>query len=90
MAYTVKRVGVPEVKSERCMQPPWVGLFGRPAQQLALARAAQSLQAAADDDEPPTPLLPLLPPKRYTWMIVVHAIVAWLDAYGIGANDVAK
>ena len=27
---------------------------------------------------------------EYTWLIVVHAIVAWLDAYGIGANDVAK
>ncbi|KAI8470032.1 MAG: phosphate transporter family-domain-containing protein [Monoraphidium minutum] len=27
---------------------------------------------------------------QYTWMIVVHAIVAWLDAYGIGANDVAN
>jgi hypothetical protein len=23
---------------------------------------------------------------QYTWMIVVHGIVAWLDAYGIGAN----
>ena len=23
-------------------------------------------------------------------MIVVHGIVAWLDAYGIGANDVAN
>jgi hypothetical protein len=28
--------------------------------------------------------------QEYTWLIVVHAIVAWLDAYGIGANDVAK
>eukprot|EP00877_Chromochloris_zofingiensis_P005747 jgi/Chrzof1/15173/Cz09g30090.t1 len=27
---------------------------------------------------------------RYTWLIVIHAIVAWLDAYGIGANDVAN
>lgn len=27
---------------------------------------------------------------QYTWMIVVHGIVAWLDAYGIGANDVAN
>lgn len=27
---------------------------------------------------------------RYTWLIVVHGIVAWLDAYGIGANDVAN
>ncbi|GBF99738.1 sodium phosphate symporter [Raphidocelis subcapitata] len=27
---------------------------------------------------------------EYTWMIVIHAIVAWLDAYGIGANDVAN
>jgi len=26
----------------------------------------------------------------YTWLIVVHGIVAWLDAYGIGANDVAN
>jgi solute carrier family 20 (sodium-dependent phosphate transporter) len=26
----------------------------------------------------------------YTWMIVVHGIIAWLDAYGIGANDVAN
>eukprot|EP00775_Hariotina_reticulata_P009363 gene9363-9526_t len=28
--------------------------------------------------------------KEYTWMIVIHGIVAWLDAYGIGANDVAN
>jgi hypothetical protein len=28
--------------------------------------------------------------KQYTWMIVIHGIVAWLDAYGIGANDVAN
>uniref|UniRef100_A0A383WJI0 Phosphate transporter n=1 Tax=Tetradesmus obliquus TaxID=3088 RepID=A0A383WJI0_TETOB len=27
---------------------------------------------------------------EYTWMIVIHGIVAWLDAYGIGANDVAN
>lgn len=27
---------------------------------------------------------------QYTWMIVVHGIVAWIDAYGIGANDVAN
>eukprot|EP00775_Hariotina_reticulata_P003090 gene3090-3369_t len=27
---------------------------------------------------------------QYTWLIVVHGIVAWLDAYGIGANDVAN
>uniref|UniRef100_A0A383VLB7 Phosphate transporter n=1 Tax=Tetradesmus obliquus TaxID=3088 RepID=A0A383VLB7_TETOB len=27
---------------------------------------------------------------QYTWMIVVHGIVAFLDAYGIGANDVAN
>eukprot|EP00882_Tetradesmus_deserticola_P030892 GHRQ01034890.1.p2 GENE.GHRQ01034890.1~~GHRQ01034890.1.p2 ORF type:complete len:117 (+),score=19.12 GHRQ01034890.1:207-557(+) len=27
---------------------------------------------------------------QYTWMIAVHGIVAWLDAYGIGANDVAN
>lgn len=28
--------------------------------------------------------------QRYTWLIVVHGIIAWLDAYGIGANDVAN
>jgi solute carrier family 20 (sodium-dependent phosphate transporter) len=28
--------------------------------------------------------------QAYTWMIVIHGIVAWLDAYGIGANDVAN
>jgi len=28
--------------------------------------------------------------QQYTWMIVIHGIVAWLDAYGIGANDVAN
>ncbi|WIA29452.1 hypothetical protein OEZ86_011953 [Tetradesmus obliquus] len=27
---------------------------------------------------------------QYTWLIVVHGIVAFLDAYGIGANDVAN
>lgn len=27
---------------------------------------------------------------QYTWMIVVHGIVAFMDAYGIGANDVAN
>lgn len=26
----------------------------------------------------------------FTWLIVIHGIVAWLDAYGIGANDVAN
>ncbi|WIA17922.1 hypothetical protein OEZ85_009416 [Tetradesmus obliquus] len=26
----------------------------------------------------------------YTHLIVIHGIVAWLDAYGIGANDVAN
>ncbi|WIA36993.1 hypothetical protein OEZ86_008230 [Tetradesmus obliquus] len=25
-----------------------------------------------------------------TWIVVIHGIVAWLDAYGIGANDVAN
>mgnify|MGYP001810896745 CR=1 FL=1 len=37
---------------------------------------------------PNNPLLLVV--SEYTWLIVVHAIVAWLDAYGIGANDVAK
>lgn len=36
------------------------------------------------------PRLPPPPLQTYTWMIVVHGIVAWLDAYGIGANDVAN
>lgn len=27
---------------------------------------------------------------QYTWMIVIHGIVAFMDAYGIGANDVAN
>ncbi|KAF6251745.1 phosphate transporter family-domain-containing protein [Scenedesmus sp. NREL 46B-D3] len=27
---------------------------------------------------------------QYTWMIVVHGIVTFMDAYGIGANDVAN
>ncbi|KAI8476390.1 MAG: phosphate transporter [Monoraphidium minutum] len=27
---------------------------------------------------------------QYTWMIVIHGIVAFADAYGIGANDVAN
>jgi hypothetical protein len=28
--------------------------------------------------------LPTTTPQAYTWIIVIHAIVAWLDAYGIG------
>jgi hypothetical protein len=24
---------------------------------------------------------------QYTWMIVIHGIVAWLDAYGIGESS---
>lgn len=28
--------------------------------------------------------------QGYLWILVLHAIVAWLDAYGIGANDVAN
>jgi hypothetical protein len=31
-------------------------------------------------------LLSLLP----HWPAVIHGIVAWIDAYGIGANDVAN
>ncbi|KAF6262371.1 phosphate transporter [Scenedesmus sp. NREL 46B-D3] len=27
---------------------------------------------------------------QYTHLIVIHGIIAWLDAYGIGANDVAN
>lgn len=44
----------------------------------------------------PSPLPPLpspLPPlalQPYLWIVVLHGIVAWLDAYGIGANDVAN
>jgi len=28
--------------------------------------------------------------QGYLWIVVLHGIVAWLDAYGIGANDVAN
>jgi sodium-dependent phosphate transporter len=28
--------------------------------------------------------------QPYLWIVVLHGIVAWLDAYGIGANDVAN
>lgn len=28
--------------------------------------------------------------EQYLWIVVIHGIIAWLDAWGIGANDVAN
>jgi hypothetical protein len=28
--------------------------------------------------------------QTYTWMIVVHGLVAWLDAYGIGKRGMMR
>ncbi|OZJ05037.1 hypothetical protein BZG36_02132 [Bifiguratus adelaidae] len=51
----------------------------------AIAAQAQEIIAPADST-----IIPPMQPHHYTFIFALGVIVAGLDAYGIGANDVAN